>query len=107
MILYSVTITIEADAESEWVNWMKEVHIPEVLQTGCFIECRMYRVHGVDGNEPAYVMQYQSPSMEEYERYREQFAPALQKDHTDRFAGRFRGARQVLEEVAHVLLRAE
>ena len=47
-----------------------------------------------------YVMQYHCQSLEEYHRYRDNFAPALQKEHSDRFAGRFRGARQLLEEVA-------
>ena len=102
MIIYSVTITIQASIETAWVEWMKTVHIPDVLRTGCFSECRIHRVLGCEGEEPAYVMQYQCRSLEEYHRYRDNFAPALQKDHTDRFAGKFRGSRQVLEEVAVV-----
>lgn len=100
MIIYSVTITIQAGIESEWVDWMNRVHVPDVLQTGCFTECRIYRVLGSDGEEPIYVMQYDCRSLEEYHRYRDNFAPALQKEHSDRFAGKFRGSRQLLEEVA-------
>ena len=99
MILYSVTITLQPDIESEWVDWMQLVHIPDVLRTGCFFECRTYKVLEPDGNEPTYVMQYHCRSLEEYHRYRDNFAPALQKDHSDRFAGRFRASRQLLEEV--------
>jgi hypothetical protein len=51
-------------------------------------------------SDPTYVMQYHRQSIVEYYRYRDSFAPALQKKHSDRFAGRFRGARQLLEEVA-------
>ena len=102
MILYSVTITIQADIEPEWIEWMKKVHIPDVLRTGCFSGCRIHRVLGSEGDEPVYVMQYRCPSVEEYHRYRDNFAPALQKDHTDRFAGKFRGSRQLLEEFAEV-----
>jgi hypothetical protein len=102
MIIYSVTITIERSIESEWVDWMNRVHIPDVLRTGCFSECRTYKVLGSEGDEPVYVLQYQCRSIEEYHRYRDNFAPALQKDHSDRFAGRFRGSRQLLEEVARV-----
>ena len=102
MILYSVTITIQASIESEWLDWMRRVHIPDVLRTGCFSECRMYQALGTAGEEAIYVMQYQGDSLEEYHRYRDNFAPALQKEHSDRFAGRFRGSRQVLEEMARV-----
>jgi Domain of unknown function (DUF4286) len=102
MIIYSVTITIEESIESEWVEWMNSVHVPDVLRTGCFSECRIYRILGSDAVEPIYVLQYQCRSIEEYHRYRDNFAPALQKEHTDRFAGRFRGSRQLLEEIVRV-----
>ena len=100
MILYNVTITIEASIEAEWVEWMNKIHVPDVLRTGCFSECRIYKVLGSEGEELTYMMQYHSRSIEEYHRYRDNFAAALQKEHTDRFAGRFRGSRQLLEEVA-------
>jgi Domain of unknown function (DUF4286) len=100
MIIYSVTIAIQAGIESEWVDWMKSVHVPDVVRTGCFSECRFHRVLGSEGDEPNYVMQYQCRSVEEYHRYQDNFAPALQKEHSDRFAGKFRGSRQLLEEVA-------
>jgi hypothetical protein len=100
MILYSVTITIQASVESEWVDWMNKGHVPDVLRTGCFSECRTYKVLGSEGDEPIYVMQYRCRSVEEYHRYRDNFAPALQKEHSDRFSGRFRGSRQLLEEIA-------
>jgi len=102
MIIYSVTISLQASVESDWVEWMKGVHIPDVLRTGCFAECLIYKAVGSDGDDPVYVMQYSCRSLEEYHRYRDNFAPALQKEHTDRFAGRFRGSRQVLEEVARL-----
>ncbi len=102
MITYRVEITIEPEIESEWVEWMKRVHVPDVLRTGCFLECRMLKVLESEGAEPIYVMQYHCRSLDEYQRYRDQFAAALQKEHSDRFAGRFRGSRQILEEIAEV-----
>jgi hypothetical protein len=102
MIAYSVTITIHAGIESEWVDWMTTVHVPDVLRTGCFLECRFYKVVGSQNEELTYVLQYGCRSAEEYQRYRENFAPALQKEHTDKFGERFRGSRQLLEELARI-----
>ena len=102
MIIYSVTITIQSGIESEWVDWMKRVHVPDVLRTQCFSECCFYKVLGVEGDEPTYVLQYRCRSLEEYHRYRDNFALALQKEHTDRFSGRFRGSRQLLDEIVVV-----
>lgn len=100
MIIYSVTIAIQAGIESEWVQWMNKVHVPDVLRTGCFLECRFHKVLGSEGEEVTYVLQYRCRSLDEYHRYRDNFAPAIQKEHSDRFNGRFRGARQLLEQVA-------
>lgn len=99
MTVYSVTIAVQPGIEMEWLEWMQRVHVPDVLRTGCFVDCRIYRLAEADATEPTYVLQYQCRSLEEYRRYRDNFAPALQKDHSDKFAGRFRGSRQVLEEV--------
>jgi hypothetical protein len=100
MIIYSVTIAIETRIESEWLDWMKRIHIPDVLRTNCFSKCRTYKVLDSGGNESTYVIQYHCLSIEEYHRYRDSFAPALQRDHSDRFAGSFRASRQLLEEIA-------
>ena len=100
MIIYHVAITIDTAIESEWREWMNRSHVPDVVRTGCFTECRIYRVIDSNAPDPSYVMQYHCRSLDDYSRYRENFAPALQKEHTDKFAGRFRGVRQILEEVA-------
>lgn len=102
MIIYSVTITIQPGIESEWIDWMKKVHVPDVLRTGCFAECRLHKALGSEGDEPAYVLQYQCRSLAEYHRYRDNFAPALQKEHTERYSGKFRGSRQLLEEIGRL-----
>jgi Domain of unknown function (DUF4286) len=98
MIIYSVTVTIKAAIEPEWLDWMRRVHVPDVLRTGCFGEARIYRVVDPAADEPTYVIQYRCSSIEEYYRYADEFAPALQKEHSDRFSGRFRASRQILEE---------
>ena len=76
MIIYSVTISLEASIETEWADWMKKVHVPDVLRTGCFSECRFSKVVGSADEELTYVLQYRCPSLAEYHRYRDNFAPA-------------------------------
>jgi hypothetical protein len=86
---------------------MKRIHVLDVVRTECFSECRIYKVIDSDAADPSYVMHYHCRSLEEYHRYRDNFASALQKEHSDRFAGRFRGVRQLLEEVTQLRARIE
>ena len=102
MIIYSVTVIIEPAVEQEWLDWMQRVHVPDVLRTGCFTQCNIGKAIELDDGEPTYVLQYKCASAAEYHRYRDNFAPALQKDHTDRYAGRFRASRQLLDELAQL-----
>jgi hypothetical protein len=50
MILYNVTVSIDPAIHEEWLEWMKVKHIPDVMNTGCFIEARISRVHGEEEN---------------------------------------------------------
>lgn len=97
MILYTVTAEVEAGAAPEWLAWMRQRHIPDVLATGCFRACRAAELR-----EPApppgyvtYVLEYEAPDPQALARYRDQFAPALQRAHTSRYGNRVRASRSV------------
>ena len=99
MIIYNVTVSIDEDAEEKWVSWMKDFHIPDVLATGLFLESRFTRVEGEEENGKTYSVQYLCRDMETYEKYRDEHAPRLQKDHAARFQGKFAAFRTILRVV--------
>lgn len=101
MILYNVTVIIDEDIQDEWLQWMKEVHIPEVMETGMFIENKICRIHAHEEGGKSYSIQYLAPDMETYDRYQQDFAPALQASHNDRYPGKFAAFRTVLEVIHH------
>lgn len=100
MILYNVTINIDPEVHLEWVHWMKTQHIPDVLSTGLFVENRFFRVLNTEEGEGfTYSSQYFLDSMEKYEEYKTQFAPALQADFATRYKNKFVAFRTLLETV--------
>ncbi len=46
MIIYNVTININHDVHDNWLDWMRSVHIPDVMATGMFLESKMLRLLG-------------------------------------------------------------
>lgn len=96
MIIYNVTVNVDYDIHDEWLDWMKEVHIPEVLNTGLFFEAKMSRILAEEEGGKSYSIQYTCDSMESYEKYRDQFAPHLQQKHTEKYAGKFVAFRTLL-----------
>ena len=96
MILYNVTVSIDASAEQDWLQWMRTKHIPEVIATGCFLEGRLSRIHAEEEGGLTYAITYLSPSQEKFDTYQSKFAPELQKEHTDRYSGSFAAFRTLM-----------
>ena len=44
MIIYNITINIDEPIHEKRLNWMRDVHIPEVMATGKFIKALMSKV---------------------------------------------------------------
>jgi hypothetical protein len=101
MLIYNVTVNIEDEIEETWLKWMREVHIPQVLDTGFFVKSRIFKIlyNPVDETGKSYCIQYQCKSMEDYETYHNEYAPALQKVHASKFAGQFTAVRTLMNEV--------
>ena len=98
MILYNVTVKINLDVHEDWLQWMRDIHIPEVMKTGLFDDHRMARVLLQDESDGiTYSIQYSCKDMATMQKYTAQFAPALQRDHTERYKDKFVAFRTLLE----------
>jgi hypothetical protein len=99
MILYNVTVNVDNDVKEEWLSWMKNVHIPEILATGLFLDNRIFKVMVNEESGTTYSVQYTLSSIDDYERYKTEHAPRLQKDHAARYGNKTVAFRTLLELV--------
>ncbi len=107
MIIYNVTINVDESIETEWLNWMRKIHIPEVMNTGKFISCRFSKLtsHKEEGSRN-YSAQYTCHSKKELQDYQENYAKELQQKSMERFADKmiaFRTELDVIEDFYSVL----
>ena len=100
MIIYNVTLNVDEDVVESWLQWMLETHIPDVMRTGMFTGFRLCRVLAEEAGGKTYAVQYTCNDMKTYERYRDEFAPALQAETARHFGGKFTAFRTLLEVVA-------
>ncbi|RMG83839.1 MAG: DUF4286 family protein [Bacteroidetes bacterium] len=100
MIIYNVTVKIDRDVHDEWLTWMKEVHIPEVMDTNLFVDHQICRLLSVDESDGiTYAIQYRCKNLAGIEKYQREFAARLQKAHTDRYKDKFVAFRTLMEVV--------
>ena len=81
MILYNVTINIHESVHDQWMKWMQEKHINDMLATGKFSSARMVKVlieEEMGGT--TYSIQFVTDSKETLQRYYDEDAPKLRAE---------------------------
>ena len=96
-VIYNVTISIDYAASASWLDWMKRIHIPEVLETGLFLEAKLSKIMAEESGGASYSIQYLCENMENYNNYVALHSQKLQRDHEAEFGGKFVAFRTILK----------
>ena len=100
MLIYNVTVGVDKSIEQEWLLWMREVHIPDVMRTQMFVSHKIYKILTTENEDNvSYAIQYSARSLNELEVYLEKFAPALREESHKKFGDRQASFRTLLEEI--------
>ncbi|MEM8764109.1 MAG: DUF4286 family protein [Bacteroidota bacterium] len=101
MLIYNVTINIDDTVHDEWLLWMKDKHIPDMLATGKFSHAKMTKVlveEELGGT--TYSVQYTTKDRYTLDRYYNENAKVLRQEALKRFADKFVAFRTELEIVS-------
>jgi len=100
MFIYNVTTKIAWPIHEAWVQWMKEKHIPDVMNSGCFTDFRFVCLLETDETEgPTYAVQFFAATKADYEHYIEKHAPDLRKDVMNTWGDNFISFRTLMQLV--------
>jgi hypothetical protein len=99
MIIYNVTMSVDLAIHDEWIVWMTNEHMPEVLATGKFVDVKMYRVLLEKEDSITYSVQYFAENLAQVQLYLAEDAHELQAKHQQKYADRVVSFRTVLEEI--------
>jgi len=103
-IIYNVTVSIDYIVADDWLQWMKTKHIPDVLNTGLFIEAKLSRILAEESGGASFSIQYLCENMDDYDTYQKEHAIALQQEHTAKYQGKFAAFRTLLKVEEHFTL---
>ena len=100
MIIYNVTIKVDSAIQYDWLQWLKEEHIPDMISTGCFIQTTILQLLETDDTEgPTYAIQYHAESKAIYNRYIHQFSNIMRQKSFDKWGNHFIAFRSVMQVV--------
>ncbi len=101
MIVYNVTTKVTTAIASDWLQWLNEEHIPEIIYTGCFTHATILQLLETDDSEgPTYTVQYFAESKSNYNMYMEKFAATMRQKAFDKWGDKFIAFRSLMEVVA-------
>ena len=100
MIVYNVTTKVTHAINKDWLQWMKEEHIPELINTGCFTHATIAQLLETDDSEgPTYAVQYFAESKSQYNNFIEKFAPQLRQKALAKWGDQFIAFRSVMQVI--------
>ena len=99
MIIYNVTVSLDASIKSDWLKWMQEVHIPEVMNTGMFIKAKIKRVLVESDSNNTFAIAYTCSNMKDLHHYQIRYASELQKKHVVRYGDKAVAFRTIMEVI--------
>jgi hypothetical protein len=100
MILYNITINVSRDIEQDFIEWMKDIHIPEVLETGIFHDHKFFRlIHESEDGSTNYCIQYFTDSLAQMMEYERKHAALLRAKTQERYKDKAIAFRTLLETI--------
>lgn len=100
MFIYNVTIKVQEVIHEDWLQWLKDEHVPEVLATGCFTNATIVKLLELDDSEgPTYAIQYVAESKALYNQYIENFSGILRQKSFDKWGNQFMGFRSLMQVI--------
>ena len=99
MILYNVTAIVDEEIHGDWLNWMREEHIRDVMNTECFVSNRLLKVLDSPNEGTTYCIQYIAENKQNYDNYIKNFAPVLRNSFPERFNNKFVIFRTLMEVI--------
>lgn len=81
MLIFNITFLVSDQVASKWKDWVHAVHIPFMMESGCFSKPQVAKVltdHGQDGT--SYSVQYHAADMINLEQWQQQHGEQMQQE---------------------------
>ena len=81
MYTLNITTKVDPDILADWLKWQKEIHIPALMDTGCFQKYRFHHLLGQDETDgKVYILQLVAGSKESHQNFLDKFENKLKNE---------------------------
>ena len=101
MFIYFISVYVSLELVDEWLKWMKDTHIPNVMKTNIFISANINRVISKSDTGITYAIAYKCQTLKDLQRYEITFARKIRNEYNLKYAQSaptFRTIMEILDE---------
>jgi hypothetical protein len=102
MILYNITVIIDESISDQWLDWIQNDHLPEIMATELFESFRLLKVLDSPNEGVTYCIQLIVENEEKYGRYLRKFEPQFRSQHINKFGNSLVIFPSAMEFIAHI-----
>ena len=100
MYIYNVTTKVHQSIAHDWLCWIQEEHIPDLIATGCFSSAGILQLLETDDTEgPTFAVQYRAESKSQYNLYVEKYAAIMRQKSFDKWGDKVIGFRSLMQVI--------
>lgn len=100
MVIYNVTCKVDKSISEDWLRWLLQEHIHDIIGTGLFQDAQVLRLMETEDSEgPTYAIQYRAATLEQYQDYIEKYSHEMRKKAVEKWGDKFIAFRSLLEVV--------
>jgi hypothetical protein len=100
MIVYNETIIVEEASYENWISYIRQVHIPEVMATGYFDSYKVLNVIDSPNEGVTTCVQYNTDSEERFAQFYNQHLQGLHKAHHELYENKYVLYSSLMETIA-------
>ena len=98
-VLYNITYSVDESIHDEWLKWMKEVFIPQIIDSKHFESANMVKILVEEEmGGISYAVMYRSTSLEQLENFVMNDSQKFNKKLSDKFGQKVLTFMTILEE---------
>ena len=99
MIVYNVTVSVDKSIVKDWLKWMRNDHVPEIISTKIFNKAQINRLITENDSGYTFAVSYSCKSMKDLHSYQVNYAPLLQQKHFKKFGDKAVAFRTIMEVI--------
>ena len=81
MFIYTVKLTIEQNSKMDFINYLYDQHLPDVVKTGCFLSSSLE----LDTTKDELIARYHCENQELFDHYLSTYAEIMRNDVLQKF----------------------